>query len=294
MKRRGKAMKEIPAHLLPTDADVGQYRGNGFWVSKPLFSADEIAVLRERHGAVIAGDYATSRPPYDRNIEPGAAIKALVKIDNSFWCDSTIARHLINPVIGAIAAKLVGVRGIRLWHDQLLHKPPDTGAPGNVGWHQDHHYWQCAQPAELLTAWLALDDATSANGCMQMVPGSHNWGLLDASDFFEQDMEKLRDRMAAAAGREFAPVCVPVPAGAVSFHHCLTIHGSGPNKTDKARRAWAIHLMPDGTRYKAGTPADPHMNVRLLGGLDGDAFTGPWFPLLYSENPPGNAWETAG
>lgn len=83
-----------------------------------------------------------------------------------------------------------------------------------------------------------------------------------------------------------------MPAGALRFHYRLTIHGSDPNMSQRPRRLWAIHLMPDGTRYRAGTPSERHMNVYLLGGKDGEPFAGPIPPLLYREGGNGNVWQT--
>lgn len=283
-------LKAITETLLPDDEAVEFYDENGYWLAPKILTDDELDLLREHHLRVVRGEYATRRAPWCTNIEPGAPIDHLVKIDNSHWADATIARYIINPVIGAMAARLCKCPTIRLWHDQLLYKPPDTGAPGNVGWHQDQHYWQCAQPASMITAWLALDDVTMENGCMQVVPGSHKWGLLDASDFFEQDLDALRARIESATGREFRTVPCNLPAGSLSFHHSLTIHGSGPNRSKGPRRSWAIHLLPEGTVYRAGTHSDAHMSVALLGGDDGEPFAGPYFPVLYSENGQQNPW----
>ncbi len=280
--------------LLPTEADVQFYRQNGYWIAPKILSDEELELLRERHAKVIAGEYSTQRLPWSRNIEPGQPLSHIVKIDNSYWTDPVIAKIVLHPLIGEMAARLAGAKGIRLWHDQLLYKPPNTGSWGNVGWHQDYHYWQCTDPPELLTAWLALDDVTEENGCMQVVPGSHQWGLLPEGNFFEQDLETLQKRIEQVSGHPWRTVKCEMPAGALSFHHCLTIHGSGPNLSQRPRRSWAIHLMPDGTRYRANTPSDHHMNVFLLGGKDGDPFAGPYFPLLYREGEKANAWQTTG
>lgn len=279
---------------LPTEADVQFYRQNGYWIAPKILSDEELELLREHHAKVIAGEYGTQRPPWSRNIEPGQPLNHIVKIDNSHWADSVIAKIVLHPLIGEMAARLAGAKGIRLWHDQLLYKPPDTGTRGNVGWHQDYQYWQCTDPPELLTAWLALDDVSEQNGCMQVVPGSHKWGLLPEGNFFEQDLETLQRRIEQVSGHPWRTAKCEMPAGALSFHHCLTIHGSGPNLSRRPRRSWAVHLMPDGTRYRANTPSDRHMNVFLLGGKDGDPFAGPYFPLLYRAGERANAWQTAG
>lgn len=279
------------AHNPVTDQDAAFYREHGYWLSPKIFSDDEVALFREHHMRVIVGDYETGQAPFDRNLPPDSPLNRLVKIDNSHWSDSTLSRLVTHPLLGAMAAKLAGVSAIRLWHDQLLYKPPQAETTaGAVGWHQDYHYWQCAQPAELLTAWIALVDVDLENGCMEVVPGSHKWGLLPESDFFEQDMDALRARIEAASGRPFETVPCILPAGAVSFHHCLTIHGSRPNQSSSPRISMVSHMMPDGTTYRAGTPADPHMNVRFLSGKDGARFAGPYFPLIYSETQPENVW----
>lgn len=277
------------AHL-PTEADVAFYRENGYWLAPRILSDEELEQLREHHARVVAGCYETSRSPWSHDPAPGQPIDRIVKIDNSHWADATMAKLALHPLIGAMACRLTGARAIRLWHDQLLLKPPDSGSAGNVGWHQDYHYWQCTNPPELLTAWVALDDVTEENGCMQVVPGSHRWGLLPEGDFFTKDLDSLKQRIEKVAGRSFHTASCVLPAGALSFHHCLTIHGSGPNRSRRPRRSLVVHLMPEGTRYRAGTPGDGHMNVRLLCGKDGDYFAGPYFPVLYRQGTEENPW----
>lgn len=274
-----------------TDQDVAFYQENGYWISPKIFSDEELEQFRAHHAKVIAGDYETGQAPFDRNLPEGEPVNRLVKIDNSHWSDSTLSHLVTTPLIGAMAAKLAGVSGIRLWHDQLLYKPPQSETKvGAVGWHQDYHYWQCAAQTDMLTAWVALVDVDENNGCMEVVPGSHKWGLLPESDFFEQDMDALKARIEAASGREFNTVPCVLPAGSMSFHHCLTVHGSRPNRSDGPRISMVVHMMPDGTTYQAGTPAEPHMNVRFLSGKDGARFAGPYFPVIYHENPAYNSW----
>lgn len=279
-----------------TEDDIQFYEENGYWIGPRIFNDDELEQIRQHHAAVVAGDYQTGRTPHSRSIAPGDPIDNIVKIDNAHWSDSVLAKVVLNPVVGKMATRLSRSTGTRLWHDQLLHKPPVTPdkQAGAVGWHQDYHYWQCAEPANMLTAWVALVDVTRENGCMEFVPGSHRWGLLPESDFFEQNLDALQQRIEEASGREFKTVSCELPAGAVSFHHCLTIHGSRPNMSDSPRLSMVLHLQPDGTRYKQGTPAEPHNSVRLLGGEDGDPFAGPYFPLLYSDSDPAaNPWHVA-
>ena len=82
---------------------------------------------------------------------------------------------LWNPSFLVPASQLVG-GAVRFWHDQLFCKPARHG--GVVAWHQDYSYWTRTTPMAHLTCWIALDDVTGENGCLQYVPGSHRWPLL--------------------------------------------------------------------------------------------------------------------
>lgn len=275
----------LQKELLPGAADVAFYEENGYWVAPQVIDDARLEQIRERMAKVYAGEYETGREPWQGYWKPEHG-DSLRKTDNSHWSDNVLRELATDETIGAIAAELMQASGIRLWHDQLLYKPgnPNRRSGGNVGWHQDYSYWQCAAEPTLITAWVAFDDVNLDNGCMQVVPRSHRWGLLNVNDFFEQDMNKQQEGMEIPENERFEKVPLILKAGQVSFHHAYTIHGSGPNTTHNPRRSMAVHLMADGTRYKAGTRGDNHMNVHLLGGKDGDVFQGEHFPLLYSKS----------
>nr|XP_039263179.1 phytanoyl-CoA dioxygenase domain-containing protein 1-like [Styela clava] len=83
---------------------------------------------------------------------------------------------------------------VRFWHDQLFAKPAKYG--GVVAWHQDYSYWTKTQPMRHMTVHIALEDQTLENGCIQYVPGSHNWTRdgkpLPVTDFNFGDMESIQ------------------------------------------------------------------------------------------------------
>ncbi len=269
--------------LLPNEQEITFFKDRGYWISPKLISDERLEQIRERMDRVYNGEFETGKAPFSGWFT-GDNPRALRKTDNSHWSDLILRSVAVDPAIGAVGAKLMQASSMRLWHDQLLYKP--GRGPGketaNVGWHQDYSYWQCAAEPSLVTAWVAFDDVNLSNGCMQMIPYSNHWGLLKVSNFFEQDLKKLEEDMDLPDGASFDPVPVIMKAGQVSFHHALTIHGSGPNSTDKPRRSMAVHLMTGDTRYKAGTKGEGHMNVSLLNGKDGDLFAGDWFPVVYS------------
>jgi ectoine hydroxylase-related dioxygenase (phytanoyl-CoA dioxygenase family) len=282
-----KSASALRSELLPTEKDVQFFEENGYWIGPRILDEDRLERLRDAMERVYQGESETGFHPWSASWAPGDDPKALRKTDNALWANLTIRALALDETIGAMAARLMGTSEVRLWHDQLLHKPGQgaagVGRSGNIGWHQDHAYWRCTTP-DLITAWMPFDDVSLANGCMQFVPGSNCWGLIDASNFFETDLETLGQKIEAATGREFRTVPVILRAGQPSFHHCLTIHGSGPNTTDRPRRSLAIHLMPANAHYVADTASDDHMNAQLLlrlGGKHGDLFRGGLFPKLF-------------
>ena len=271
---------------LPEEQDVSFFEENGYWVSPVIFSGEELERIKEHQDVIYKGQYELGRKPVCNWIEGKDSPSSLRKTDNSHWADATLRRLATDPTIGAIAAKLMQVNVIRLWHDQLLYKPARKSAKesANVGWHQDFAYWQSAQEPSLITAWVAFHDVDLSNGCMQMVPRSHKWGLLNAGNFFEQNMEQQKESMSVPEGERLTTVPIIMKAGQVSFHHALTIHGSGANISGEPRRSMAIHMMTGDTTYSGRPIGDGHFNAKLMAGRVGERFEGDAWPVLYNEN----------
>jgi ectoine hydroxylase-related dioxygenase (phytanoyl-CoA dioxygenase family) len=266
-----------------TAEDKARFDRDGYWISPKLIDDDTIARLRHAHERIWSrdfdGDGFTQHP-----IQSPKDKLAIRKMDNGWWVNDEVRSLVTDRNLGRIAAVLLGEKEIRLWHDQVIYKPGAGGVEtnlGNVGWHQDYGYWRCCSTTNMVTAWIALQDTTIENGCMMTIPGSHKWGVVEGSDtFFEQDMETLRERFARKDWVE--EPCI-LQAGQASFHHALTFHGSGPNRTDSPRLSIVAHLMPGHACYRKGRQRHP--NVLFLGPrpYDGQPFNNEYFPLLYSE-----------
>jgi ectoine hydroxylase-related dioxygenase (phytanoyl-CoA dioxygenase family) len=179
---------------------------------------------------------------------------------------------LWHPAFTVPASQLLD-GGVRFWHDQLFCKPAQHG--GVVAWHQDYSYWTRTKPMAHLTCWVALDDATRDNGCLQYVPGSHRWELLPVTGL-AGDMDAIQTVLSDEQKRQFKPVAVELKKGYASFHHPLMVHGSYANSTDRPRRATVLNVFRDGTRSASDAP--------LLKGVPpvpkGVMMGGQFFPLL--------------
>ena len=181
---------------------------------------------------------------------------------------------LWNPAFTVPASQLLA-GAVRFWHDQLFCKPARHG--GVVAWHQDYSYWTRTQPMQHLTCWIGLDDSTRANGCLQYVPGSHQWTLLPITGL-AGDMEAIQGVLTPEQWEKFQnPVAIELKAGECSFHHPLMVHGSYANHTERPRRASVINVFKDGTRSDT--------DEVLLDGVPvikkDQTMDGQFFPLLY-------------
>jgi hypothetical protein len=273
---------DLQESLLPDSHDVQSYREHGFWIS-PVIIPDEILDAAERGmHRYYNGDLDSTgiNPPgWKPTVGDG-----LRKGDYSSLCMDELARLVRYPMIGATAARLSDAPGIRLWHDQLLYKPVDSpGTKGNVGWHTDRQYWQCCTSTEMLTAWVAFHDVTPEGGSVGFFDGSHHWDV-SGLDFFSQDLDGLESSV-RKQGFSVNIKTTTMKRGQVSFHHCRTVHGSGPNRSAEPRRSIAIHLQPTTNRARVnadGTIA-PHQNNTLAQSVDGvpDYTDERIFPLLW-------------
>ncbi len=235
---------------LPTDADVVVYRERGFFLSGLVLPSEVLDAAERGMARFYAGERDRRGPASveDNGWRPEHG-NGLRKNDYASLRIDELAQLVSHPAIGAIAARLSGAAGIRLWHDQLLVKPvdlPDRAA--NVGWHTDRQYWQTCSSEDMLTAWVPFHDVDETGGSITFVDGSHHWNTT-GGDFFEHDLDR-QEAALVAAGRTVVKVPASLRRGQISFHHCRTIHGSGPNRSAQPRRSLAIHLQPSDNSYR--------------------------------------------
>ncbi|HEU5097967.1 MAG TPA: phytanoyl-CoA dioxygenase family protein, partial [Roseiflexaceae bacterium] len=218
-----------------TQAHKRFYQENGYVVVEGLFDQDEVPRYREhfmtlrRHGA-YPGDLVGADPGSN---DP---LKRYPRMIHMHRWDDVSLNWMIDERINASLTGLLGREPYAV-QTMLYFKPP--GARGQA-LHQDNFYLK-AQPGTCIAAWMALDDCDEANGCMQIVPGSHTWPLLcttkaDTSVSFTDVTVPL------PAGQEVRPVLMK--AGDVLFFNGALVHGSFPNtSTDRFRRALIGHYI---------------------------------------------------
>ncbi|MGE0716437.1 MAG: phytanoyl-CoA dioxygenase family protein [Alphaproteobacteria bacterium] len=160
------------------------------------------------------------------------------------------------PALVAAVEALIGPH-VDAYFSQIFFKPPRDGSPKPA--HQDNFYAGPNDPDGLVTAWIALDDATLENGCLEFVDGSH-LGVIHPHVAPPGQPHHLQ--IAAETLARFRFVAAPVPKGGVSFHHGGTIHRSAANRSAHARRAVAITYVTKTTRFDDPKLAyDPAMRL---------------------------------
>ena len=229
---------------IPRGAErLRRFREDGFFVTDPLLSAeecDEVVAEYDRLGLVLPlGEEEDGKLDYQPMLHIHSPLLERYARDRRFI-------DLASPLAGG---------DLRLYWEQAVTKPPY--ARTELPWHQDNGYAP-TEPAEYVTCWLALEDATLDNGCIWVLPGSHLRGAV---------RHRMADRTFRRGYHGDEPgIAAPLPKGAVLVFSSLLFHRSGPNSSGGFRRSWILQYCPAHAIH-AGT-REP-LTDRLLIARDG-------------------------
>ena len=220
------------------------YRKQGYLVFGPLLSEGELDELREIAERLYAdanqdtlelatgdGKYTLFTPVFTR-----------VPRYRELVHQHPVLLNVLESILGPV---------FRLVEDQLFYKPARHGAP--LAFHHDNIYYGFTNP-NIVTCWIALDDATPENGCIQILPGSHR------RETEHRGIEGTIIKEAVFDHTELA--IVPAKAGELLIFDGLTVHGSGPNTTNAPRRVAnmvAITPCKDGASRKFSDAENPYL-----------------------------------
>jgi hypothetical protein len=258
-----------------TEDQVRHFHEVGYVSGIKMLNASQVEILKGELVEIADTSHPSHDLFYEFHSNESSDPDAVLFHSLGHWRISPAFHDVLwNPAFLMAAHQLLGNRAVRFWHDQLFCKPARHG--GVVAWHQDYSYWTRTVAMQHLTCWTALDHASTENGCLHYIPGSHRWGLLDAPKLAGQ-MDGLRETLTAGQQREFNPVPVELESGYATFHHPLMVHGSYENRSDRSRRAFVLNVFADGTLSDTdevlldGVPRIPK----------GNKLEGKFFPLLF-------------
>lgn len=221
-----------------TAEQVARYRRDGFIKLKHVLDAATL----ERYGRAIA-DYVAAKA---RDLPPLAARgtygKAFQQISNIWPHEEVIREFVFAPRLARLAAELMEVRGVRMYHDQALFKEPGGGF---TPWHADQQYWPMSSDRSV-TAWIPLQATPVEMGPLQFAVGSQRCA-------FGRDLEisDESERLIAGSLRDLPKDETPFDLGEVSFHAGWTFHRAGPNQTSRMRGIMTVIYMDADMRLAA-------------------------------------------
>lgn len=252
---------------------IDAFRRDGHVVVRGLATPAEVEAFRP--ALLEAGDKGrVDRRPFEDRDTYG---RAFIQMFN-LWRHGEIARAFVFAErFARVAAELMGVDGVRLYHDQALFKEPRGGF---TPWHQDQFYWPLATE-HTITLWMPLVEVSPEMGPMRFASGSHRLGSLGdfpIGDESQREFERMVDahRLAVHADGAFA-------LGDASFHAGWTLHSAPGNATDVMREVMTVIYFADGTRV--GPLDHPNRefdrNVWLPGCESGELAASKLNPILW-------------
>ncbi len=233
------------------------YRRDGHVLLRSVCSTEEIEIYRQ---VLLDATYrynTETRPMEERDTYG----KAFLQVMNLWEHDEDVRRFTLARRFAKIAADLMGVPSVRLYHDQALFKEPGGG---RTPWHQDEYYWPL-DTDNCVTMWMPLVDASEEMGTMTFASGSHREGFLGHLGISDESDEVFRTFVKAKGYRMTGAGAMR--AGDATFHSGWTLHAAPGNATDTTRSVMTIIYFADGTMIR--DPDNPNRQADLERWLPG-------------------------
>jgi len=256
----------------PAEA-IAEFQRAGHAVVKGVCTRDEVDAYRP-----LIAEASRRRNPEPPPLEERTTYgKAFIQSTNLWRLDDGVKAFVWSPRFAKIAAQLMGVEGVRLYHDQALFK--EAGG-GPTPWHQDQVYWPL-DTHNTITMWMPLVDVPDEVGSMTFATGSWKVGDLgsydisDASDAAVEGLVSDHDLRLTTYGA--------LDAGDATFHAGWTLHRAGPNPTAQDREVMTVIWYADGAR--ATEPVNDYqtwdLKIWLKGTQPGEIAAGERNPLVW-------------
>jgi len=252
---------------------VAEFQQKGHTALRAVASPEEVKAYRPVIEAAALTHNRQTRPIAERDTYG----KAFLQITNLWRVDDGVRRFVCARRFAKVAAELLGVDGVRLYHDQALFKEPGGGP---TPWHQDQYYWPFAGD-QTITMWMPLVDVPPEIGTMTFASGSQRLGYLGSYEISDES-EAVFQRMIREKGLELETHGA-LAAGDATFHRGWTLHSAGANPTATMRPVMTVIYFADGLRVaEPQTPGQQFdLHIWLPGLKPGDLAATPINPVLY-------------
>ena len=163
--------------------------------------------------------------------------------------DALFRAYIQNPLFRDLTAKIIA-ENISIFRAMFFNKPAEQGVA--INWHQDGAGgWQLDIPPQI-TIWTALDDTSVANGCLQIIPGSHKSMIPAKGDLLSEEERAIH-------APDEKRLYLEMEKGEVVLLHNWALHRSATNSTNRPRRAFSVCYIDAATRQKTSGRAFPQV-----------------------------------
>lgn len=223
---------------------IADFRRDGFIKLKRVFNAEELAYYGEEITRLTIALNTQTLPMEERSTYD----RAFLQVMNLWERSDRVREFVFGRRLAGIAAALLEVAGVRLYHDQSLYKEPRGGITPA---HADQYYWPVSTD-RTITAWVPLQAVPQEMGPLAFYAGSQ--GVEFGRDLIISD-ESEQAITANMQAHGFRVVDEPFELGEVSFHLGWTFHRAGPNKSSSPRSVMTVIYMDRDMRLAAPTNA---------------------------------------
>lgn len=255
-----------------SDDQIAYYQTNRYIKLKEVLDGPTLAYFNEVISARV-NELNTATQKLEERDTYG---KAFLQLFNLWREDDRIKALVFSRRIAKIAADLMQVEGVRLYHDQALYKEAGGGI---TPWHADQYYWPL-QSDKTVTAWIPLQATPLEMGPLEFSAASHQivegreLAIGDESETIIQQRLRVTD---------FKHIIEPFDLGEVSFHSGWVFHRAGANSTNEMRKVMTIIYMDrDMILKKPENKNQEHdWNTWCPGATVGEIINSPINPVLY-------------
>lgn len=221
-----------------TNGQVKDFQTNGHLLTKQVLGSDEISAYREVINNAAYKYNTEKRSLHERDTYG----KAFLQIMNLWEVDEDVRKFTLAKRFARIAAELLGVQNVRLYHDQALYK--EAGG-GFTPWHQDQYYWPL-DTTNTITMWMPLIDIDEQMGMLTFASGSHRAGFVGNIAISDESEKMLEQYITEKEFEVYRPDTMQ--AGDASWHYGWTLHSAPGNQSALTREVMTIIYFADGAQ----------------------------------------------
>jgi ectoine hydroxylase-related dioxygenase (phytanoyl-CoA dioxygenase family) len=263
--------EELDAPFVITAQQIAFYNENGYIKLRHVFSPDLLEHYRQSIHQSVA-EFSANAVPIEQRDTYG---KAFLQVMNLWRESSEVKEFVFGKRLARIAAELMGVSGVRLYHDQALYKEAGGGI---TPWHADQYYWPVSSD-RTVTAWVPLQAVPKEMGPLAFCEKSHRFQIGRDLEIGDDSEITLKEALQSFRQEESA-----FDLGEVSFHSGWTFHRAGVNSTALAREVMTVIYMDENMTLAA--PKNKHQQndhaTWCPGVRVGDVIASPLNPVLYT------------